>query len=315
LLRPGEETALLALLLDVFGTWPPVALANQPVNYLRWKLELGFAHDCPAVVMEDNDRLVGAIVRSAHPVMLGGSEMLAITGGDVAVLPEYRERGLFGQLLAYSLASVPDNIDLMFGYEGGHSAVKRVSRSSATRSFGSKIEVLTARGLRLEREPGSLQLEIASNFDSRVDALWERASREFDFAFRRTSGDLNRRYADERVGPFRIVLASDQEGLAGYVVSRRRGPADVIADILARPRSPHVLETLLSAASHGDAAEIECWLPVRHPYRPAFAEAGFTTSRTQRLIYRSFSLSATDEQLLRSTAARLHVTAGDTDLV
>ena len=76
-----------------------------------------------------------------------------------------------------------------------------------------------------------------------------------------------------------------------------------------------LLEGAVAGLGSQGACGISCWLPERHPSRPALRRAGFFDLRDVEVTFRPELRSLEELSFLQQPAVRLHYTIGDTDLV
>ncbi len=319
LLRPGEEEALLRLLLAAFGTWPKAEINVEPIEHLRWKLEAA-PEPQRAVVVEQDGVFIAGVLLSARPLLLRGRSLVGNMGGDLAVLPAFQNKGVFTAMQPF-LHDVHAQIgDFSYGYRSEHGAVLRATRAMKRGVFGNRLSVLVATSQRAA-SPDDVPwtLRTVDRFDDRVDALWEQAAPQFDFICARTSAFLNYRYCDRRAGDFSALIAEQDSSLLGYIVERVSHGRGYIADLLAAPGRLDVVVSLVSQAladlRMSGVDRIECWIPARHDYVRALLDLGFELNRTLDLTYQPFRTTEPELSFLRSAQTTVHFTAGDTDLV
>jgi hypothetical protein len=210
--------------------------------------------------------------------------------------------------------------DFNFGV-GDHPAALRMRASQGNVSIENRIEILVQDVPGQEApEVDGVQIQEATTFDARVDALFERSVEDFEFMVERRSDHLNWRLCDSRAGRFTVLQAIDRQGIAGYVALRLTSERGYIADLLTLPRAEQTRDALLSEATRhfqrAGVMEAECWMASSHPYREALERAGFTRRRrTVPLSYRHLRLPEAELAFLQGRRARIHVMAADTDLV
>jgi hypothetical protein len=169
--------------------------------------------------------------------------------------------------------------------------------------------------------PSGAALRTVTRFDERFDRFFERAAAPFDFIAERNAEFLQWRFGDRRAGPFVVRVLEDGAGEPlGYVVARVTARRAHVADLLAVPDQPEVVETLLAQAVHlsrqAGAGGIACWLPDHHPYRNSLRRLGFVPRRRDvGMRYRARALPAEELAFLDRADARTHIMMGDTDQV
>jgi hypothetical protein len=245
-------------------------------------------------------------------------------------MPEYQSMGFS---TANRDAPMPEHeralegVDIGFGVGRAHPAFERMRASDPNpmprveRNLGALLRPRAAPAATVAATPCDVRRIEA--FDERIDGLWAAASRPFSFMLVRKRGYLNRRYCDRRAGPFIVKLAEEDGRILGYVVYRVSYGRGYIADLIALPDRPDVVESLLADAvrdleSKG-VESIECWSYERHPHWPLLQRFGFINRRrtmkaTLTLAPKS-SLQAAELRMVRDPGSAIHVMSGDTDLV
>ncbi len=322
LLRPGEEEALLRLLLDAYGTWPKAEISVEPLEHLRWKLEAGI-EGYRAAVVEHDGAIVGAVLLSFRPLWIDGRTILGTSGGDVAVAPAYQDRGMFTAMTPFLMGVNMATADVSYGYRSSNVAVQKALPPSRRIVFGNYVNVLVASAPSgpIDGAPDDpWDLRIAGEFDERTDGFWKESAAQFDFIAARTRDCLNWRYCDRRAGDYTVVVAEQNGRLLGYVVGRRSHGLGYIADLLALPRRLDVVSALarraLADLRRAGVAEVHCWLASRHAYFGPLSALGFSAIKTtQDLTYRPLRAAEDELSFLRDPGTTVHFMAGDTDLV
>jgi GNAT superfamily N-acetyltransferase len=320
LLRPGEEEALLDLFVAAYGRWPRFPSKTDPLAHLFWKLE-GGDPSCRAAVVEDGGLLVGGYLLPFRQATLHDKSVRAAAGSDVAVRPSHQGRGVFSALARFTFELHSRVADLLYGYESRNRGVARTLEQLPRGVIeNGPVRFVLNDGPALAPDASELAIRGVDMFDERTDQMAARASGAFDFVLDRGATFLNWRYCDIRAGHFEMKVAEESGNMTGYVVlASNRGTAQ-IADLLAMPRRPDVVQALarnaVTAMHASGARRIECWLPARHPYADALAELGFSRRRgAPRFTYLPFRTPTADLALLADAEARVHLTLGDTDLV
>jgi hypothetical protein len=352
LLRLGEEEELLELLQEAFSHWPGVETDATPLEHLRWKLGSG---DCARhIVLEEEGRLVAAMVCLFLPIKLGEETVVGRRFVDIAVRPGLQGRGLYGRLRREFVPRLLDPLHDVQISGGAHEAVVRVAEGRpGRRLIANRVEALVrplgrpetsspagsifrsagrAAALtalvalsRLRYPPPprrGVPIDIVdlSRFDSAVDGLWREASSQFDFAVVRDQRYLSWRYADPRAGRFRTRAVLADGEMLGYAVSRVTRGRGYVCDLLALPGRLDVAAALLEDSvaylRTRKVGEAELWLARRHPYYALARRQGFVAvRRPPNFGFEALRLPAERVAFLDDARARVHLTIGDTDLV
>jgi ribosomal protein S18 acetylase RimI-like enzyme len=318
--RPGDEESLLVLLQTTFGGWPKLEIAVPAIDHLRWKLSSDPSPERYQVLAEAGGRIVGCRLFFLYEVRVRGRSYFIRSGFDLAIHPDYRGRGILNEMWAFARKHLDDQNDFNFGV-GDHPAALHMRASQGNIDIANRIHVLVHDGVPVDPGPDAEEFDTVDvrAFDERTDAFFDAASAQFDFLVARTSRHLNWRYCDPRAGLYRATIAQSDDELLGYIVTRLSHGRGFVADVLALPGRLDVVERLVRQAvlrlrSTG-VAEIDCWMAAHHPYRRLLEDAGFRRKRTVPLSYRHLRLPANELEFLQDSRARVHITAGDTDLV
>lgn len=320
-LRSGDEGSLLAHLEATFGRWPGLDLSVPPIDHLRWKLSSDSSVSSCNVVAEAGSRIVGALLFVGQRVKTRTGELLAAHGADWSVQPEYQGQGLMVAMRTLAIGRLKGRADFNPG-QSGHAAVNALNQREGNRPIcnGPQRFVLRLSGADV-RVPGACSITTVTQFDERADHIWSEVSQSFDYIGVRDRRWLAWRYCDKRAGDFVVRLAEENGQLLGYCVYRTSQRRDIgyIVDLLTLLERGDIAEALihdaLAAFRRQQLAAAECWLPIRHPYRPAIDAAGFVPrSKRLRLIYRA--LRAPDGRLsfLEDRNAAVHFMIGDSDV-
>ena len=353
LIRPVRDDELPAIVehLQVsFEGWPVVDVSVPPIDHLRWKLGDGWPGEVYNFVGEIDGRMVAVQLHQIWRTKAGDRELLALRGWDAAVHPDVRGRGIMSQMRPAMIRAALPKVHFLFGSSREPAMVTLVRREprlsfaqpwlALQRPFtiGAALSVFKLRPGRSPRKlarsvatmarwlrPGAhhdapCTVRTAGRFDSRLDALYERAAAQFDFAVVRSQEVLDWRYADRRAGGFTIRFAEQDGELLGYTVLRVNKGVGYVADVLALPDRVDVVESLAR-----DAADVlretgvgvaECWLMANHVYVEAFRAAGFLGRRSRTPpTFEAVGIPESELAFLCEPDAAVHLTIGDMDIV
>jgi hypothetical protein len=350
-LREGEEQALLDHLQRAFRRWPNADTSVEAIEHLRWKT--GTSRQIVAVA---GGRIEGARIIFAQPAWVRGRTLKGRQAADISVGRALRGRGILTAMRAYSPDGFDGQFDLHLGGHSVQPAILKLDERELRLQYANRIEALarpltlraalslaasrfdgarrgphrelalprwTAAQLRerIARRPATpWSIAGAPCFDERTDAFWEEARGAFDFMVARTRDYLRWRYCDPRAGDFTVRLADQGGALLGYTVLRVSRGRGYLADILALPGRTDVARSLIRDALDQfrglGIGRADCWLPSHHPYRRAFAAAGFVHRRIVGPTWTPLALPMSELAFLgNDPRAAIHYTLGDTDLV
>jgi len=325
-LQPGDEPRLAELLAATFDGWPSVEVAVDPVEHLRWKLANHPDASRYHVVADAGTAIVGSRLFLVQDVLVGGRAFRARQEVDAAVHPDWQGRGVMSDMVRFANEAHGREPDLWYAVRSRHAAMLHLNESDDAEAFFSKVSVVERRldaaddaNAHPPRAVG-MTVQPVEVFDERVDALFAEASATFAFIVRRDRSYLDWRYADPRAGRYSITLAEEGERLVGYVVASVSHGQGAISDLLTLPGRDDVVASLLLDAEarlrEAGVSAVECWSSPSHPYAQVLRQLGYL--RKRRTIGLKFvPRGATREELaaLGGRRARLHIMAGDTDLV
>jgi GNAT superfamily N-acetyltransferase len=351
--RPGDEKGIVDLLRDAFGEWPKVDISCSRIDYWRWKYTGSPFSDTGemVVVAEDADKIIGVCSMSVYPVQLAGENTLFAYAGDHAVSKDYRGRGLSGRLIEENRVN-RDKLGIKYTYFVTQNPILVKSYNKRYHVFPvpiinmvriddvelqlSKIpmeyEWLMKTGYkalqyanRVMHKPtssySSLEIESPQEFPEEVDQLFSAHSLS-GFMVNNCRDYLNWRFCDPRAGPYRILMAMEDGGLLGYVVSRVNRfiedyPIGYIVDLLAKPGEKRVVEFLLqSALTEMDQQDINIVLsmiPKGHMYEPCYAGQGFVDSRRNLHLYTNLNTWGEEAKLESLDPDQVHFNFGSID--
>ena len=320
--REGEEAALLELLTASFGRWPSVDIDVPPIDHLRWKMSSHPATTGLHVVAEAAGRPVGLWIMGAQPYKVRDRVLLCRRAADSCVHPDYQGRGVVTRMREETAADLRRHLDMRLGGQARNEHMLKLVLREPYEVLGNRVDILSC-------DPGAIDpaddrnawsIATADQFDERLGAFWDEASRPFDFIGVRDRRYLNWRY-ERRAGNFTRLVAEQDGVVLGYavlLVSRGRGN---VADLLALPERLDVARSLLREALRRfrderiDAAR--CWLPSVHPYRALFEEEGFAFEKARKPPFIAGPLGMDGEGLtfLTDPRAAVHITMGESEVL
>jgi len=320
LYQPGDEEGLVELLQASFDAWPKVEVSVSPRDHMLWKLSSDPESQRFQVVADAGSRIVGCRLFFFNWFRIQGQRLCCRQGFDLAVHPDYQGQGVLNDMWAFARQHFDTENDFNFGI-GAHPAALHMRVAQGNIKIENKVQVLVhPLDVPPDRAPADFDVRAVSSFDARADALFEEASRQFDFIRERTSAFLNWRHADARSGVCAIKQAEEEGRILGYVVLCTSGDTGTVADVLALPGRLDVVERLIQQSlahftQHG-MSSVDCWVPTEHPYRPILVRNGFThKKRVVPLSYRYLRVPASQLEFLSNPRAKVHIMANDTDLV
>ena len=282
----ADGPLMVELLFRAFRRWPAFELEVPTLEHLRWKMRSDPIAPRHQWVTEIDGRIVAMIGRIFRRVRLRGRDYLARDGVDAVVDPDYREQGLYGEMLE-CIERKPQQSDFDFGfaYSTNPRLLQRRTRLGRM-PLANPIQVLEmpyrARAVvarRREEYGGSvpaplallrMKLETAvkrlghrrywrpakaawsittcGRFDDRIEGFFDEAARPFDFVIVRGTDYMNWRYCEPAAGRFTVRMAEQHGRLLGYLVFKLTEGDGCIADLLALPGRIDVVRSLVEDA-------------------------------------------------------------------
>lgn len=292
--RPGDEEAIIEVLVEVFGGWPSFDLDCQSVDHWRWRYLSQPGNAAHLAVVEAGGRIVGCLHHSPLEMKISDSVYPGMLSGDFAVLEAFRGEGLTARFSKKERGLRKKTGEMFSVFETPNPRViRRYSRLAHTLPYQSRhllrvrrisehlvrkhhpwrwikapvykvvqsAQRIVFRSRRCNAESKVRISEIGA-FDQRFDHFWEKISQYYGLIVKRDREYLEWRYGDRRGGRFRVFCAEDSEGVAGFVVLRvnTRDPAypvGFIVDLLCLPGREEVAARLLQKSlAYFDAKEV-----------------------------------------------------------
>lgn len=284
-----------------------------------WQYDQNPSHgaESPAFLFVDPPQVLGLLGTIPVEVWAGGALCRGSWGIDVVSHPDFRNAGIGGYLVMEWDRATPVSLSLgvtnmaleVFQaservFAGAIPVFKRVlaPRKVLERRFRSKllanlagllVSWRTKRAVHAGSFPPALAFERLDRFGPELDALWERARREYPFAVHRSSSYLAWRFDERPNGSYGLYCVTRDGELVGYVVTNaidRDGlRMGYIADVFCL-REPVLVEFALAKAVEALAAEgadlVEC-LASHVDYQRALLRTGFfKRPSTTRFLYK-----------------------------
>ena len=148
--------------------------------------------------------------------------------------------------------------------------------------------------IRQVSHPRNIQVKQVEHFDNRVNKLWSILVDQYDYIGVRDKTYLNWRYCDQRAGDFRVTIATDHDGIVGYIVSKVNRynpeyPVGFIVDLMTLPDRTDVVNILLNQErEHFDSMDVNvvlCLMVKGHPYERILPLHGFLNSHVNYQTY------------------------------
>ncbi len=286
--RSGDEVKIVQVLDDVFEGWPKVDLDLGPTEYWLWKYQENIIDERLVVFAENGDKILGVGHTIPMKIKIRDKIILGGLGGDVAVLKEFRRRGIRNRNLnVHKELRVKKGLNFKYSITGNPIVVDMFERSPDFHKFpislsqyvrindvdlhlkmnpmeNDWIEKLGFQALRTlgsiksrllvkDNRGASIDIMEVKEFDDSIDDFWLRCNEDYDLIFVRDKNYLNWRYCDARAGNFIIFSARVDNRIVGYVVLRvnrynEEYSVGYICDLLSSPYNVQAIDKLLNEA-------------------------------------------------------------------
>jgi hypothetical protein len=175
------------------------------------------------------------------------------------------------------------------------------------------------------REHSKFEIRDITRFGVEINKFWEQVKDGYDFIIEKTMDYLNWRFCDPRGGFYKVLLASDESQVVGYIVYkinryREDYPVGYIMEVLALPDRSDVVDSLISVVverfdSFG-VNIVHAQVVKGHPYESLLKRHGFVDSRVKPFLnYRAVALGDELGKFVNASPERLHYQYGESDSV
>jgi hypothetical protein len=283
--QTGDEEQIVDLLNEVFEGWPKFDLKCSPLEHWRWKYQENYIKEKLIAVSEKDSKIIGVSHHAIQNIKILNEVVLSSTGGDVAVLKEYRRHGIRNANLAFNtslrskagikisqaITSNPIVID-MFERSPDYQRLpldivkyvrimdinRHISNNPADNSWVMKIgfqvldKINKFKNIVNTRESTrkDVQKRDVEWFNEDVNRFWDKIKGYYNFITQSDQQYLNWRYCDSRSGPHTIKAALENGEIVGFVVLmlnryRVEYPIGTIIELLTLPGREDVVESLI----------------------------------------------------------------------
>jgi GNAT superfamily N-acetyltransferase len=296
-------------------------------------------------VTERDGKIAAAIAWIPTRLIHDGREYPAVFGCDLFVDPDIQGGGLGKKMIDRVAREYPDSLWSNFPVAGARSYESRgfapiapvnfmvlvfdpgrVFRMSGRRVLGAvgsvaapAVRAVSALRRRPFPLPSGVSLATPSTIGEEFDQIEAGLPVRGLVRLRRDAAYLRWRYRDCPFGPYRIRLAADAQGPAGYVIYRVRitkgERIGIINELEVLPRASELAAPLLAAAVgdlSGERVGFIRALPTDAEKRALFARLGFIDSRRTPYLY--VAPGAVERLGLPREPERWCLSMGDTDL-
>ncbi|MBN2336685.1 GNAT family N-acetyltransferase [Candidatus Bathyarchaeota archaeon] len=282
--RPGDEEKAVPLLDLVFNKWPRFDLQCTPEEHYVWKyLDTPYDYSCIAYATS-GDEIIGSNHAIAKRVKFYDKTYRSSVGGDAAVYPDYRGKGVYTSIKDYQDNLMKDaGVHLFHAISGNPILTESTKRRGVPTLPHDFIHLIRIEDIlkyvEAVRNTGQGVRRLGANILHRISALkpankkaspeymgnanefnrfgpeyndfWARISEHYDFIYERAPSYLNWRYCDPRGGAYIKAQVTEDDEVLGFVVLRINKyvpeyPEGYIVDLLALPGREDAVRALLA---------------------------------------------------------------------
>jgi len=346
----GDERQIVDLLDICFNGWPNHNIEDK-TKYWKWKYQ-NIPLKKPVIVLaENNQEIIACSHCQPREIQIGKQEYLLQFGGDAAVHPDFRRRGIYNQMYEETKVVWVENQSDFNAYATANPILieqnKRLAESvfpvtpleminiknvaheklGLVKGLGYKIlqKINRNRGNKL----GNIDTIIKeiNKFGDEANVLWENTRNSYNFIVKRDAEWLNWRYCASDGGDFKVFASFSDSVLMGYCVTRINkknldSPIGLIVDLLTCHEREDVAYRLMEKACEyfdENSVNVIKYLVVQgHPYEKMAKMHGFVSRPSKFSIgYIPISKRINDDLHLfeDSTPEKLLLHYGDTDLI
>jgi hypothetical protein len=286
----GDEKEIVELLQTVFKGWPHFDLSCSPLDHWTWKYEDNPLKTKAIAVAELDGKIIGCSHGYLLNIRLGNKPILAQQGTDLAILEEFRGRGIYptltkkknelydalGVQMTYSISSNPivvgrdqsenrpqfpcrfkhyvklDDVAKHFETTSSKNPLKKHGYNVLKTI--KKMENITQNSKK-EAALSSFEILEKKPTDVEVDEFWNSVKDKFNFTVERDEKYLSWRYNDERGGKYLFRCAENKNGILGFIVLRvnkkqENYPVGYIVDMITQQNRIDIAYALIDDATN-----------------------------------------------------------------
>jgi hypothetical protein len=284
--QKGDEKQIVDCLEDAFKGWPKFDLKCTPLEHWEWKYQENYVNKKIIVVSEIDGKIIGVNHVAPQRVKVFQNVVLTGTGGDVAVLREYRRLGVRNANTALISKHISDagfeftcavtSNPIVIDSFDGSTEFRRVPLDLTSfviirdidlhlKNYPRDNEWIIKVGFRVlksivktknviirtKKNHENILVKDAREFDERIDRFWDKIKNHYNLINHCDRDYLNWRYCDLRAGPYKVKLAIEDDEVVGFIVlmlNRYRAdyPVGNIMELLYLPERWDVVESLVS---------------------------------------------------------------------
>ena len=333
--------------------WPRISLSGSRRDHWIWKYEENPIPNKASNVTLFERKIVACDHAIPQRVFLFGEPVIGAVRGDLTVHPDFRGKGIWRKSQEYAtFLERKAGYDLVHYMTGNPIVIQSLEKRRPRfpkqlvnlvriHDIDKHIEQIPVenewliktgfRALKMINQITSFtpqngeEVKVNSPplFDEKVDELFDKVKKEYDFIVDRGRDYLNWRYNDTRSGNYIVKTVETNGQLLGYLVffiNRfiKEYPIGYIVDVIMEPGREDVLRVLIESALQeldSEGVNIVNYLNVKgHHYEKVFSEYGFLDSRIKiYMFYQSNTVDTEMKRLGNSSASKMFYTWGNHD--
>jgi GNAT superfamily N-acetyltransferase len=319
--KPGDEESIITLLKNSFPGWKE---QKQPIETWKWKYL-----DTPIKsfirVVKDNEKVVAVDHKKIIRTKIGDKIHLTAYSDDVAVDKEYRVRGIYSEMLKFSLKYREENGVTYSYYSTINPIVSTTDTKSGFKKFPCDIshlikiikpdiylkgknrdDIVTKIGVKaltgyteikhaLSPPPighGKYKVVESEKFDERLNEFWGEIKDSYDYIIEKTPEYLNWRIKKPGENN-QIMIAVNENKILGYIiVNMEKGDGHLegkISELLTLSDRLDVANDLVKNACDQIEKQgaVAIYYPVTkgHPYEDLIQRHGFIDASRLKSSY------------------------------
>jgi N-acetylglutamate synthase-like GNAT family acetyltransferase len=245
----SDKEKIVTLLQSAFGTWPKLSLKCSPEEYWEWKYANTSTNQELIQVAGSENKLIGCAHSVISRIKLYEDVFLCSLGGDVAVDSEYRQQGLWKEMLKQIKNNrIKAGIKYNYLITKNPAVISHFKRREDYNLFPIKIldyVIIEDLDLQLKKIPvknpliakygynvlqiinkifhnskedkENIKVVMVEKFPEEINDFYNEVSESYDYIIERNMDYLNWRYCDIRGGNYKVYLAIKKDEIVGYI--------------------------------------------------------------------------------------------------
>ena len=340
----GDEDGIIRLVND-FADWG-LKIYKKSLKAWNWKYKENYLNQITILVAENNNKIIGFYSIVPIKVLLFGNSYLCGRAEEGLVVSSFREKGIFNSLLSEGIKlSNVNNIDFIYGIPSPASLrvhsklgwqticynsllvkilnVKKINNFTSYKRKRFFIKVFIFFNYYFNKNFSNINIqgiEVAeiSQFNKKINKLWESNYSEYDFIIERKMDYLNWRYVNDPIFNNKIFIVKKHSNILGYIVlginknTNQKFSFGYILDIFCNKKDSKIINLLVLKAikyfNERGIDGIKCRMLKDTSYYDVLSKHGFFEWSTKPFILRS---TKNEMKILNFDKKKIHITFGD----